>query len=126
MHACVCGCISSLSAFMVCLPMLLFVSIFTFAYAVRYLSYAQAFQVSSHSLLLILTHSHTHTQSSDTQLMNTPNYGKPTHRLCTSAMAGEEDKSCAGKEVKAVRLVQNMTAFELVFSRSLFFYSLDK
>ena len=55
-----CGCISSPSAFMPCLPMLLFVSIFTFAYAVRYLSYAQAFQVSSHSLLLMPTHSNTH------------------------------------------------------------------
>ena len=79
------GCISSPSAFMPCLPMLLFVSIFTFAYAVRYLSYAQTFQVSSHSpsshthtFTHTHTHTHTYTQSSDMRLMNTPNYVK-TH-----------------------------------------------
>lgn len=69
----------SRAATMACLPMLLFVSIFTFAYAVRCLSYARGF-LSQRSLSSSHSHAfhsrthactHTHTQSTDSQLMNT-------------------------------------------------------
>lgn len=124
----------SRAATMACLPMLLFVSIFTFAYAVRCLSYARGF-LSQHSLssshshaFHSRTHACTHTHSpaivSSWIQCSRSNYGKPTHRLCTSVMAGEEDKkNCGGMQVKAVCSAQTMTARTLIF---ILFYLLDK
>lgn len=105
-----------ISAFMVCF--LLFVSIFIFAYAIRYLSYAQAFQVSSRSPLLI----HTFTQS----LLICSSWPPPIkwklpNHLCASAVAGEEDKSWE-HERKEVCPIQKLKVSECVFCN----YSLDK
>lgn len=74
------------------------------------------------------TRAHTHTHSpaivSSWIQCSRSNYGKPTHRLCTSVMAGEEDKkNCGGMQVKAVCSAQTMTARTLIF---ILFYLLDK
>lgn len=77
-----------------------------------------------------LTHTRVHTHTHSPAIVSSwiqcsrSNYGKPTHRLCTSVMAGEEDKkNCGGMQVKAVCSAQTMTARTLIF---ILFYLLDK
>lgn len=69
----------SRAATMVCLPMLLFVSIFTFAYAVRCLSYARGFlsQLSLSSSHSHAFHSRTHACTHTVQRYSAHEYSAP-------------------------------------------------